>query len=165
MVMKNNAQQNKSSLEAQIAAIADIDQIVSDWETATAKYAEMSSVYEQTKNLNENTYDFLVALEENLPKTMVINNYASDADSVTFDGVSSDYEAIAKLAIQLKEIPCVADTRVLSVSESTDNTSGGEEEDTISYQFNISAVFVDQSTEEEADESDTDAVLPETSAE
>jgi type IV pilus assembly protein PilM len=162
MIMKNNAQQNKASLEAQIAAIADIDQIVSDWETATAKCEEMESVYAQTKNLNENAYDFIVALEENLPKTMVINSYSSNASSVSFSGVSADYDAIAKLAIELKQISCVADTKVLSITESTDSASGEGEEETINYQFIISAVFVDQTEETEEE---TDTVLPETSAE
>jgi type IV pilus assembly protein PilM len=162
MIMKNNAQQNKASLEAQIAAIADIDQIVSDWETATAKCEEMESVYAQTKNLNENAYDFIVALEENLPKTMVINSYSSSASEVSFSGVSADYDAIAKLAIELKQIPCVADTKVLSITESTDGASGEGEEETINYQFSISAVFVDQTEETEEE---TDTVLPETSAE
>ncbi len=169
IVMKNNATSKRDSLNTQIAAIADIDQIVSDYDAAKAKYDDMKNMYNQTRSLNENITIFFDELEKNLPKNIAINTYESSDEGVELNGITSDYDEIAKFIIQLKTIDCIEDAFLLDLTE-IENTNGTVEEgsDEISdiyYEFNITARFVSMVEDDTEEETAADAVLEETSAE
>lgn len=144
ILMKNNAQAQQNQLNAQIAAIADIDEIISEHDDVMAKYTDIKTMYDQTKNLNENFSTFFDELEKNQPKNVQITSYSSKDSDVTITGTAKDYDAIAKLVIQLKKIECVDDVFISDISTEVDEETGEE----ISS-FNLTAVFV--STEEEDD--------------
>lgn len=148
IVLKNNAQAQQSSLNAQIAAIADIDQIISEHDAVMAKYDDIKVMYDQTKNLNENFSEFFDELEENQPKDIQISSYASDESEITMEGTAKDYDAIAKFVIQLKKIECIDDVFISDITTETDEETGDE----ISV-FSMTAVFV---STEEADEATLD---------
>ncbi|MCM1157069.1 MAG: pilus assembly protein PilM [Bacteroidales bacterium] len=165
IVMKNNAVSKRDSLNSQIAAIADIDQIVSEYDAAKAKLDDMKTMYGQTRSLNENVSMFFEALEENLPKDIAINTYESSDEGVAMNGITNDYDAIAKFIIQLKKIKCVENAFLVDLTET--EVGGGAENETekIQYEFNITANFVSMVEEDAEEESTGDAVLQETSEE
>ncbi|MDE5864025.1 MAG: pilus assembly protein PilM [Lachnospiraceae bacterium] len=167
IVMKNNAIAERDSLNQQIAAIADIDQIVTDYDAAKARRDDMHNMYDQTRTLNENVSMFFEALEENLPKTIAINSYESSDEGVMLNGVTDDYPAIAKFIRQLKKIECIQDAFLVDLVETESNGTGAGENQitTTYYEFNITANFVSMVEEDTEEESVGDAVLEETTAE
>lgn len=172
MVMKNNAQAEQDNLNAQIAAIADIDQIVSDYDAAKAKLDDMHSMYDLTRSLNENVPMFLTALEQNLPKDIVVNEYSSSDTGISLSCVSKNYDAIAKFITELKKMDCISDAFVTDITETKEETKwvneAGEtvasETTNVSFEFNVTAVFVSM-VEETTEESEADAVLDDATAE
>lgn len=157
IVMKNNQEQRCASLNAQIAAVADIEEIISEHDAAKAKRDDIKIMYSQTKTLNENVSMFLAELEKNLPKDMVITNYSSSDEGVTLAGVSMNYGAIAKLVKQLKQVECIKDAWLLDITEKELTGTGGETI-SLSYEFNMTAQFVSMDPEEEEVE-ETDGTL------
>lgn len=156
-ILKNNAKAEQNSLNSQIAAISDIDQIVSDYDAAQAKLADIESLYDQTKNVNENFTIFFENLESILPKEISINTYKSSAEGITMEGVSSNYDAIARFIKDLKTVECVSDAFVVSIDEE-EATAASSEDGTVtqtgsSFTFTITAQFV--SMDQEADEEET----------
>ncbi len=145
IVMKNNETSKRDNLNAQIAAIADIDQIISEHDAVMAKYDDVKTMYDQTKNLNENFSMFFDALEKAQPKGIQIANYSSSDSDVAMDGTATDYDAIAKFVIELKKIECVDDVFISDISTETDEETGEE----ISS-FNLKAVFVSTEKDDEA---------------
>ncbi|MCM1498139.1 MAG: pilus assembly protein PilM [Clostridium sp.] len=171
IVMKNNATAKRDSLNQQIAAIADIDQIVSEHDAAKAKLDDMKNMYNQTRSLNENVSMFFEELEKNLPKDIAINTYSSSDEGVELSGVSNDYDAVAKFIKQLKEIECIEDAFLVDMiqSDAVERTSSATAEsenstNIVCYDFNITARFVSM-VEEDTEEPAADAVLEENSAE
>lgn len=184
MIMKNNASAKRDSLNSQIAAIADIDQIVSEHDAAKVKLDDINVMYDQTRTLNENFTMFFNELEEKLPKNVVVTSYSSNPDSITIACVSTNYDAIAKFIKNLKQIECIDDAFVTDISENNDvisvrtadgtqtttDTEGEEktvttggtssEQQTVSYQFNITAVFVDMNQQSDVEET-SEAALEE----
>ena len=144
-VLKNNEEAKRDSLNAQIAAIADIDEIISEHDALMAKYQDIKLMYDQTRNLNENFTMLFEALEKNLPKDIMITSYESSGEGIAITGSAKNMKAIAKLVKQLKEVECIADVFVPDISNETDDESG---EDT--YTFNMTASFVSMVEEDEA---------------
>lgn len=147
VAMKNSAQAKRDSLNAQILAIQDIEQIINNYEAAKAKYEDAALMYDQTRNLNENVSMFIDALEENQPKDLVVTDFESSAEGVNLTGSSATYDSIAKLIIQLKQVPCVDEIFVSSITESQ-----GADEDSTSYEFEFKCVFVSMVEETPAEE-------------
>jgi type IV pilus assembly protein PilM len=163
IVLKNNAQQKCDDLNAQIALIADIDQIISEHDAAKAKYEDAKLMYDQTKNLNENVTVLFEELEKNTPKEIAVQNYASNEEGVTLNATSQSYDAIAKFVIQLKQMSCISDAFVSSISEDVDEDTGDA-----TYTFDVTAAFVqlaDDGIESIDETGGADGVLPDATAE
>lgn len=153
IVLKNASQQKRDNLNAQILAIQDIEQIISEYDSIKAKYEDVKLMYDQTRTLNENVSMFIEALEENQPKDMIVTEYSSDADGVTLTGTAASYDSIAKLVVQLKQIECIDNAFVTTIDEKEDNDTG-----TINYTFSLQCDFVSMvEEEEEVDEIDSEA--------
>lgn len=144
-VLKKNEEARRDTLNLQIAAIADIDQIISDHDVLMAKYEDIKLMYDQTRDLNENFSMFFDELEKNLPKEIMVTSYTSSGDGIAITGSAQNFKAIAKLVKQLKEVECVSDVFVPDISAESDEETG---EDT--YTFNITASFVSMVQEDEA---------------
>lgn len=137
IVMKNNRTSERDSLNAQIAAIQDIEQIIAQRDSAKAKYEDIQAMYDQTRTLNENFNMFVDALEKGLPKEIFVQSFSSDDAGVTIAGTSQSYDAIAKYIIELKKIECVDDVFVSDITEDVNEETGK----TV-YNFNFTCVFV-----------------------
>lgn len=158
IVLKNASQQKRDNLNAQIMAIQDIEQIITDYDNAKAKYEDAKIMYDQTRTLNENVSMFIEALEANQPKDMIITEYSSDEEQVTLTGSSDTYDSIAKLIIQLKQVECIDNAFVTAIDEVEDDDTGE-----ITYTFSLQCNFVsmvEEEPEEELDGETGDATLP-----
>lgn len=157
-ILKNNAQAEQNSLNSQIAAIADIDQIVSDYDAAQAKLDDIENLYDLTKDVNENFTIFFENLEKILPKEIAINTYTSSAEGITMEGVSSSYDAVARFIKDLKTIECVTDAFVVDIIEEEATTTTSTSEDgTVSqigssFTFTVTAQFVSMDQEDDVEE-------------
>lgn len=161
-VMKNNEQAKQASLNAQIAAIADIDQIISDYDAVVAKYKDIKMMYDQTRTLNENFNMLFDDLEKNQPKEVSIQSFSSSDGGVNIGATAKSLDAIAKFIIQLKKIECIDNAFVPSYTENVDDAGNK------TYTFTVTANFVSmvQDEDPELEEQNTgDATLDTPAAE
>lgn len=154
-VLKNQAQTELDDVNKKIASIQDIETIVKDYEDAESVYVDAMSMYSYTKNLNENVVTFITALEEKMPKGTDITAFESDSTGVSISGTAAEYDDIAGLAISLKEIDCIDNSFIGSITENVDKDTGK-----ITYDFTVTCIYVDASAAD-ADTTETDATLAE----
>ena len=154
-VLKNQAQTELDDVNKKIASIQDIETIVKDYENAESVYVDAMSMYSYTKNLNENVVTFITALEEKMPKGTDITAFESDSTRVSISGTAAEYDDIAGLAISLKEIDCIDNSFIGSITENVDEDTGK-----ITYDFTVTCIYVDASAAD-ADTTETDATLAE----
>lgn len=154
-VLKNQAQTELDDVNKKIASIQDIETIVKDYEDAESVYVDAMSMYSYTKNLNENVVTFITALEEKMPKGTDITAFESDSTGVSISGTAAEYDDIAGLAISLKEIDCIDNSFIGSITENVDEDTGK-----ITYDFTVTCIYVDASATD-ADTTETDATLAE----
>lgn len=154
-VLKNQAQTELDDVNKKIASIQDIETIVKDYENAESVYVDAMSMYSYTKNLNENVVTFIMALEEKMPKGTDITAFESDSTGVSISGTATEYDDIAGLAISLKEIDCIDNSFIGSITENVDEDTGK-----ITYDFTVTCIYVDASAAD-ADTTETDATLAE----
>lgn len=154
-VLKNQAQTELDDVNKKIASIQDIETIVKDYENAESVYVDAMSLYSYTKNLNENVVTFITALEEKMPKGTDITAFESDSTGVSISGTATEYDDIAGLAISLKEIDCIDNSFIGSITENVDEDTGK-----ITYDFTVTCIYVDASAAD-ADTTETDATLAE----
>ena len=154
-VLKNQAQTELDDVNKKIASIQDIETIVKDYENAESVYVDAMSMYSYTKNLNENVVTFITALEEKMPKGSDITAFESDSTGVSISGTAAEYDDIAGLAISLKEIDCIDNSFIGSITENVDEDTGK-----ITYDFTVTCIYVDASAAD-ADTTETDATLAE----
>ena len=153
-IYKNNQLSKRDSLNAQIAAIQDIDEIIREYDSIKAKYEDAEIMYDQTRTLNENVVMFFENLEDNLPKDVIVNNMTTSDEGVTLAAVSENYDSIAKLCIQLKTIPCIDNAFVTDINEEENEEDASKK----TYTFNVKANFVSMVEEKNIGvEEDTEA--------
>ena len=155
-VMKNNAIAKRDNLNAQILAIQDVEQVITEYENKKAQYEDAKIMYSQTKTLNENVSMFIDALETNQPKGLTVSEFESEEDSVTLTGFADKYDSIAKLIVQLKQVECVDNIFVEKIEED-------EDEGVKRYEYEFRCNFV--STEEEEPEEELEGASSELQAE
>ncbi|MBQ8084651.1 MAG: pilus assembly protein PilM [Lachnospiraceae bacterium] len=146
-VMKNNSIAKRDNLNAQILAIQDVEQVITEYEQKKAKYEDAKIMYDQTKSLNENVSMFIDALEANQPKGLTVESFSSSENGVQIAGTADSYDAVAKLIVQMKQVECIDEVFVDSIAEAGDAESGEVE-----YQFNFRCIFVSMDEEEPVDE-------------
>ncbi len=154
IVLKNNEQQRRDSINAQIMAIQDIDQIITQYDAAKAKYDDIMLMYDTTRTLNENVSMFIAALEDCIPKEVTVQTYSSSESDVSIAATSASYDAIAKFVIELKKIECISDAFVTDISTSIDAEDGTE-----LHTFNVTCQFVSMVQEDQigVDEGETES--------
>lgn len=155
-VLKNNAIAKRDNLNAQILAIQDVEQVITEYENKKAQYEDAKIMYSQTKTLNENVSMFIDALETNQPKGLTVSEFESEEDSVTLTGFADKYDSIAKLIVQLKQVECVDNIFVEKIEED-------EDEGVKRYEYEFRCNFV--STEEEEPEEELEGASDELQAE
>ncbi len=143
-MLKNNEIQKRDSLNAQIAAIQDIDQIITEYDAAKAKYDDIMIMYDNTRTLNENFIMFIESLEDCLPKDVAVTSFLAEQADVEISATSKSYDAIAKFVIELKKIGCISDAFVTDIKTDLDDVTGEE-----THEFNVTCQYVSVVEEEQ----------------
>ncbi len=149
LAQKNSKEEEVARLEADIAAISDIEQIITEHDAAQAKYTDIVTMNASTYELNENALTFINELEEKIPSNIYITSFNSTSDLVSIPGVATSYDDIAEFIVNLKTIECIDDVYLSAFSQSTDEVTG----QTI-FNFSLTCVYTNPfaGLEEEASE-------------
>lgn len=147
-IAKNKAQSELDQVNRDIQAISDIEKIVTDCENAQNIYMDAENMYSYTENLNENVGTLITELEDKMPKGISLTAFNSTADGVDFTGNTKTYEDIAAFAINLKDIECIDNTFIESVTENKDAQSTD-----VTYDFTVKCIYKDATAD--ADAADT----------
>lgn len=150
-IAKNKAQSKLDQVNRDIDSIKDIEQIVQDYEDAESVYMDAQNMYSYTENLNENVGTLIAELEDKMPKGISLTAFDSSSTEVSFTGNTKSYEDIAAFAINLKDIECIDNSFVQSVTENVDKQSG----DT-TYDFTVTCIYKDVNADDT--ETSTDEV-------
>lgn len=126
----------KAAVESDIRSVADIEQIISDYDTAQAVYNDAATMMGTTYQLNENTKMFIDELENKIPDTVYITNFTSSNEGVTMPAVTSDYDSIADFIVQLKSIECIEDAYTSGIS------IADQENGEVSFIFTVTCKYV-----------------------
>lgn len=137
VVQKTAAKMEKAKVEADIAAIQDIQQIYNDYLESEAVYNDMLTLYDSTKVSNEYMMEFWNALEENMPTNIAVKNISSSSTGVSITMQSADYDSIARLVIELREIDCIQDAFISNISEMDDPATGST-----AYSYTVTCTYV-----------------------
>ncbi|MBO5239571.1 MAG: pilus assembly protein PilM [Lachnospiraceae bacterium] len=137
VVQKTAAKMEKAKVEADIAAIQDIQQIYDEYLESEAVYNDMLTLYDSTKISNEYMMEFWNALEENMPTNITVKNISSSSTGVSITMQSTDYDSIARLVIELREIDCIQDAFISSISEVGDDATGST-----AYNYTVTCAYV-----------------------
>ena len=133
---KNDVTEKKEQLEADIARVSDIEEIINQYNEAEAKYNDIESMYYSTYILNENARQFISELEKKMPSEITISSFSTSDSGVTLPCTSTSYDAIADFIMQLKTIDCVDNAYVASISKAVDEA--GQE----TFTFSVSVEYV-----------------------
>lgn len=133
---KNTVTEKKEQLEADIARVSDIEEIINQYNEAEAKYNDIESMYYSTYILNENARQFISELEKKMPSEITISSFSTSDAGVTLPCTSTSYDAIADFIMQLKTIDCVDNAYVASISKAIDEA--GQE----TFTFSVSVEYV-----------------------
>ena len=147
IMWKNSVQKQKDYVNSQIASVKDIEDIIAKCDAAEAKKADAKNMINSTYTTNENMSEFVKNLEAATPRDTYVESFDSAADVVEITAVSTDYDDIAKMVIELKKISVITDAFVSNIDGKTDDETGD-----ITYTFSITCVYVDnRETTEESD--------------
>jgi type IV pilus assembly protein PilN len=146
-IAKNKAQSELDQVNRDIQAISDIEKIVTDCENAQNIYMDAENMYSYTENLNENVGTLITELEDKMPKGIGLTAFNSTADGVDFTGNTKTYEDIAAFAINLKDIECIDNTFIESVTENKDAQSTD-----VTYDFTVKCIYKDATADADAAE-------------
>ena len=146
-IAKNKAQSELDQANRDIQAISDIEKIVTDCENAQNIYMDAENMYSYTENLNENVGTLITELEDKMPKGISLTAFNSTADGVDFTGNTKTYEDIAAFAINLKDIECIDNTFIESVTENKDAQSTD-----VTYDFTVKCIYKDATADADAAE-------------
>ena len=123
-VMKTNAENQKKSLEGQIAAIQDIENTIARYDDTQAKVDDMRALYQSTVTPNESMYSLLTALEDKMPTTVEMTSLNLAADTITFDCTCPDLDTFSKFISQVKSINCVDNIFATTVKREEEEVDG-----------------------------------------
>lgn len=137
---KNDAQEKKEEVEADIERISDIEQIYNDYLDAQTTYNDIATMYMSTYQLNENLRTLVTELENKMPTGVHLTGFSSSNTGVQLPCEASSYEAMADLVIQLKSIECIDDAYISSYTKVIDDETGS-----VVFTFTATAVYVDTS--------------------
>lgn len=142
-------EQKKAQLEADIAAIQDIENIINAYEAQLAQTTDIKAMSDSTYQLNEQCLQFVHDLEDVVPKDVVLQSFSANAGGISMPCTSMSYDSIAHLIMNLKKLPEIENAYVASITQSPVEGT----EDTL-YTFSVTANYTDphaaDAVEEEA---------------
>ncbi|MBR6173946.1 MAG: pilus assembly protein PilM [Eubacterium sp.] len=140
---KSNLQDEKRSLEAQIAEKEYIEKIIAEHAAAKAKRDDAVAMSASTYHLNEQALAFINEFEGKIPKSVYITNFASSDGGVNVNVMATGYDDVAQLIVNLKSISIIEDVYVASVATVRADGTGDDV-----FQFGLTCKYVAPQTEE-----------------
>lgn len=144
------ATRTKSKLENEIESLQSAEEIYQKYQDALSKYNSVNSVYALTESRVDNLDIILSDLEKKMPSTMTITKLSVNQDEISFDVQSDSTVAIAKMLMNLEEIPYLSDFFIDSVQSSDRNSSAGIQ----AAEFTVKSRFTNYEIGEKIEETD-----------
>lgn len=105
----------KASLEKQIAAKQDIQDIYDAYSSAKSRTASYESLYAYTDTPNEQLRDFLEEMEQKMPSDLTLDSFTSDGTGVTFELHVANKNEAAQTLIQMRTFESLASVTTSSL--------------------------------------------------
>ncbi len=155
---RSQAKAEKAQLERNIASVQDIQQIYSDYLASQSTYNDMLTLYDSTRIPNEYMMEFWNGLEENMPTNIRVTAIHSSSRSVSVEMQSMDYDSIARLVVELRNLDCIENAFIESISDATDDAGNRVFEYTVTFNYVLPEYEATTQTEAptEASEESTD---------
>ena len=134
-VMKAKAIKEQNQVKQDIAAIQDIQEIYNDYLQSQAKYNDMLTLYDSTKISNEYMMEFWNTLEEKIPANVKVKSIDSSSTGVSITMNSTDYNSVARLVVDLRDISCVENAWIDSIAQQ-------DEDGVITYEYTVTCNYV-----------------------
>ena len=139
---KSNLQDEKRSIEAQIAEKEYIEKIIAEHSAAKARRDDALSMSASTYQLNEQALAFINEFEEKIPKSVYITSFTSSNSGVSVGVMATSYDDVAQLIVNLKSISIIDNVYVASVTTVRADGAGDDV-----FQFNLTCTYVRPATE------------------
>ncbi len=134
-VMKAKAIKEQNQVKQDIAAIQDIQEIYNDYLQSQATYNDMLTLYDSTKISNEYMMEFWNTLEEKIPANVKVKSIDSSSTGVSITMNSTDYNSVARLVVDLRDISCVENAWIDSIAQQDDDG-------VITYEYTVTCNYV-----------------------
>ncbi len=108
---------DKKTLENQIAAIQDIEQIKANYDSATTAYNSVVAFDDSTHSNNELVLQFINDLEKMMPTDTIINNFNSSNGAVNFQVMTESKEAVADVIVEMRKLDYVQSFSIPAIKE------------------------------------------------
>ncbi len=135
---KSKKEDDKAALEAQINEMSYIEQVIAEHDAAQAKAADIAAMSLGTYALNENALTFINELEDKIPSAIYITSFTASSQSISIPGVAASYDDIAEFIVNLKQIECIQDVFITSISQSVEEGTSN-----VIYNFTLTCTYVD----------------------
>ncbi len=136
VVKRAGANAAKAALQNQINSIADAEAVYNEYINSQAELQDMLILYDSTKISNEYMMEFWNRLEECMPSNINVKNINSSSTTVSLSMVSDDYDSIARLVVELRNIDCIEDAFIASITEVKEESGG------VNYQYTVTCNYV-----------------------
>jgi type IV pilus assembly protein PilM len=156
---KNKVQKletKKAQLESDIAAIADIERIINEYEAQKAATADILNMSASTYEVNEQFHEFIDHLEATIPSDIKLISFAASGAGITLPCECASYDSIAQFIMNLKALDIVEDAYVASVTQAEDQETGE-----IKFQYVLTCNYTNPNAVEEVPEETGDIVTEE----
>lgn len=157
VVKRAGAKAAKAALESQINSIADAEAVYNEYMDSQAELQDMLVLYDSTKISNEYMMEFWNRLEESMPSNINVKSIDSSSTAVSLSMVSDDYDSIARLVVELRNIDCIEDAFIASITEVKEETGGVNYEYTVTCNYVLPEFEATEATEAEAAVEPTEA--------
>lgn len=117
----DQALKKKADLEAQIAAIQDIEEIAQEYETAMYLYEAVDTFKYGVRNDNNRILDFIEFMEKKMPTDTTINSISSVDGVITFEVTSGWHPTtkneVADVIVTMKNLDYLDNLEIPDISE------------------------------------------------
>ena len=146
----------KAQLESDIAAIADIERIINEYEAQKAATADILNMSASTYEVNEQFHEFIDHLEATIPSDIKVVSFSAGSSGITIPCESGSYESVAQFIMNLKALDLVEDAYIASVNQQEDQETGE-----IKYGYVLTCNYTNPNAVEEVPEETGEIVTEE----
>lgn len=144
-IMKMMAESERDDLNAQIAAIQNVDDVFAEHDNVLALSGELDTLYAFTTSQNEKLNATIKELEKILPSQMTVNSFSGTESGFNMSVESKSKISVARMIMLLESSDRIETAVVGGVSESKDEANGS------TVTFAVSCTYASEAPEEVAE--------------